>query len=113
MHTINHSEPDFWAPDPNGTPTKGTEQDALAQSALNSTRLAIARWTGGIHAPRMLEVGSLHVSPQARWYAQTRDGFEAWRAQGGFSQQDHARNARDEEYFVPNIDIRTSDAFVE
>ncbi len=113
MHTINQSEPDFWGPNPDGTPSNCAGQEALAQSALNSTRLAIARWTGGIHAPRMLEVGSLHVSPQARWYAQTRDGFEAWRAQGGFSQQDSARNPRDEGYFVPSIDIRNTDAFVE
>lgn len=56
----------------------------LAQSALETTRDAIARWTGGIHLPRMLVPGMVRVSPQARWYAQVNHGFQEWLNQGGF-----------------------------
>ena len=56
----------------------------LAQSALETTRDAIARWTGGIHLPRMLVPGMVRVSPQARWYAQANHGFQEWLSQGGF-----------------------------
>ncbi|NHZ93081.1 hypothetical protein F2P45_29330 [Massilia sp. CCM 8733] len=56
----------------------------LAQSALETTRDAIARWTGGIHLPRMLVPGMVRVSPQARWYAQANQGFQEWLSQGGF-----------------------------
>ncbi|ATQ75602.1 hypothetical protein CR152_14525 [Massilia violaceinigra] len=58
----------------------------LAQSALETTRDAIARWTGGIHLPRMLVPGMVRVSPQARWYAQANNGFQEWLSQGGFAQ---------------------------
>ncbi|MDM5178590.1 hypothetical protein PO883_15430 [Massilia sp. DJPM01] len=58
----------------------------LAQSALETTRDAIARWTGGIHLPRMLVPGMVRVSPQARWYAQANNGFQEWLSQGGFGQ---------------------------
>ena len=40
-------------------------------------------------------------------------GFEAWCAEGGFSQQDNVRHARDDNHFIPSIDIRTSDACVD
>ena len=112
MQTTNPSKPDFWTAEAD-QPLHDTDQDALAESALNTARLAISRWTGGIHAPRMLEIGTLHVSAQARWYAQTRAGFEAWCAEGGFSQQDNVRHARDDNHFIPSIDIRTSDACVD
>ena len=58
----------------------------LAEAALASTRLAIARWTGGIHLPQMLVPGMVRVSPQARWYAQANNGFQEWVSQGGFAQ---------------------------
>ncbi len=86
MHTIPPS--DFSASEPDELPGQRTPIDLLARSALESTREAIARWTGGIHAPRLLAVGSLHVSAQARWYAQARDGFQEWRDRGGFAQSD-------------------------
>lgn len=60
----------------------------LAQSALETTRDAIARWTGGIHLPRMLVPGMVRVSPQARWYAQANHGFQEWLNQGGFQSID-------------------------
>lgn len=60
----------------------------LAQSALETTRDAIARWTGGIHLPRMLVPGMVRVSPQARWYAQANQGFQEWLSQGGFQGAD-------------------------
>ena len=60
--------------------------DALTAAALESTRLAIARWTGGIHLPQMLMPGMVRVSPQARWFAQANNGFQEWVSQGGFSQ---------------------------
>ncbi|RSZ57570.1 hypothetical protein HF313_27045 [Massilia atriviolacea] len=60
----------------------------LAQSALETTRDAIARWTGGIHLPRMLVPGMVRVSPQARWYAQANHGFQEWLNQGGFQGAD-------------------------
>jgi hypothetical protein len=60
----------------------------LAQSALETTRDAIARWTGGIHLPRMLVPGMVRVSPQARWYAQANHGFQEWLNQGGFQGMD-------------------------
>ena len=113
MQTTNPTQAAFWAHPSEGEPAGDAGRDALTQAALNSARLAISRWTGGIHAPQMLVVGSLHVSPQARWYAQTRDGFDAWRAQGGFARQDSARNTREDEYFIPSIDIRSSGACVE
>ncbi|NHZ42998.1 hypothetical protein [Massilia aquatica] len=60
----------------------------LAQSALETTRDAIARWTGGIHLPRMLVPGMVRVSPQARWYAQANQGFQEWLSEGGFQGAD-------------------------
>ena len=62
------------------------DEDQFAAAALESTRLAIARWTGGIHLPQMLVPGMIRVSPQARWYAQANSGFQEWLKQGGFAQ---------------------------
>ena len=87
MQATPPSEPDFWSHDPDDLPLHGIH-DALAESALQNTQLAIARWTGGIHRPRMLQVGSLHVSAQARWYARAFDGLQQWVERGGFSQHD-------------------------
>jgi hypothetical protein len=89
MQPTTPSEPDNWNYDPDDLPLQN-ENDAMAQAALETTRNAIARWTGGIHRPRMLEIGSLHVSPQARWYARTCEGFEKWREGGGFAQDERS-----------------------
>ena len=64
--------------------------DVLARAALESTRMAIARWTGGIHLPQMLVPGMTRVSPQARWYARANQDFQSWVAEGGFGQTEGA-----------------------
>jgi hypothetical protein len=88
MQATTPSEPDKWDHDPDDLLLHGGS-DAMAITALETTRNAIARWTGGIHRPRLLHIGSLHVSPQARWYARTCEGFEKWREGGGFAQDGH------------------------
>lgn len=104
MQATTPSEPDFWSHDPDDLPLHGAD-DALAEAALQNTQLAIARWTGGIHRPRMLQVGSLHVSAQARWYARTFDGLQQWVERGGFSQHEEtAPPARRNERPSVNID---------
>ena len=113
MQTTNPTQATLWTQASGSVSASDADREAMEQAALSTALLAISRWTGGIHAPRMLEVGSLHVSPQARWYAQTRDGFDAWRAQGGFAQHDSVRAARDDDSFIPTIDIRSSGACVE
>lgn len=110
MQPTTPSEPDFWSHDPDDLPLHGN--DALAESALQNTQLAIARWTGGIHRPRMLQVGSLHVSAQARWYARTFDGLQQWVERGGFSQHDEpAPLVRRSER--PRIEIDSTDACID
>lgn len=112
MHAIPPSEPDFWANDPDDLPLHGTPDDLLAaQSALQTTRMAIARWTGGIHRPQMLQVGSLHVSAQARWYARACEGFDKWREDGGFSQDDSMEKRF--EVRVPDVSVDSEGACVE
>lgn len=69
------------------------DNDQMAAAALESTRLAIARWTGGIHLPQMLVPGMIRVSPQARWYAQANNGFQEWLREGGFAQAADAHAA--------------------
>lgn len=68
------------------SPSRLHPDTQLAEAALESTRMAIARWTGGIHLPQMLVPGMVRVSPQARWYAQVNNGFQEWLSQGGFDQ---------------------------
>lgn len=75
--------------DPDEFPLQN-ENDAMLQAALETTRDAIARWTGGIHRPRMMQIGTLHTSPQARWYARACEGFEKWREGGGFAQDERS-----------------------
>jgi hypothetical protein len=79
-HTM-HTEPTFTAIQAQPT------QDALALSALQTTREAIARWTGkasssGSTLPR----DTSRVSPQARWLAETQRGLAAFFEDGGFAQ---------------------------
>lgn len=63
---------------------------ALAQSALQLTRAAIARWSGSTRPPSSPVRELPRISPQARWVAQAQDGLETWIAHGGFSQPDEA-----------------------
>jgi hypothetical protein len=63
--------------------------DALAISALQTTREAIARWTGkAVPAPAALPRDTSRVSPQARWLAETQRGLAAFFDDGGFAQFD-------------------------
>lgn len=65
--------------------------DSLALSALQTTRDAIARWSGKtLAAAATLPRDTSRVSPQARWLAETRRGLAAFIEHGGFSQFDGA-----------------------
>ncbi len=65
--------------------------DTLAISALQTTRDAIARWTGkALPAAAALPRDASRVSPQARWLADTQRGLAAFFEDGGFSQFDGA-----------------------
>lgn len=105
MQPTTPSEPDNWNHDPDDLHLLN-ENDAILLAALESTRIAIARWTGGIHRPRMLEIGSLHVSPQARWYAKTCEDFEKWREDGGFGRDEQVTAPQD----APSIHIDSEGA---
>ncbi|MEJ7805329.1 MAG: hypothetical protein WKG03_05345 [Telluria sp.] len=61
--------------------------DALAMSALQSAREAIARWSGKVPpAAAALPRDTSRVSPQARWVAETQRGLAAFFEHGGFAQ---------------------------
>lgn len=61
---------------------------SLDQSATHATRLALARWRNGKSATEMQLAAALSASPQERWYVHTRDQLAAWRANGGFANDD-------------------------
>ncbi len=85
MRHSMHTEPTFTAPQ------FSPAHDALAMSALQSTREAIARWSGkAIPAADALPRDTTRVSPQARWVAETQRGLAAFFEDGGFSQFDGA-----------------------
>lgn len=68
--------------------TNSTEERARIareQSALFSTRLALARWSSGGQLP-----GDGEPPLRAAWYAQAQRNFQAWLDQGGFAQYDEA-----------------------
>lgn len=65
------------------------ENTAISVSALQTAREAIARWTGG-SVTRHPVPDARHVTPQARWLAQTQRDLAAWISEGGFSQCDGA-----------------------
>lgn len=88
MRTITHAATQLDKADFLESAADNLPDNPLAQSALETTRDAIARWTGGIHLPRMLVPGMVRVSPQARWYAQANHGFQEWLSQGGFQTAD-------------------------
>jgi hypothetical protein len=81
-HTMQ-TEPMFTASQPSPA------SEALAMSALQSTRDAIARWSGkAVPAAGALARDVTRVSPQSLWLAQTRRGLEAFIEHGGFAQFD-------------------------
>lgn len=65
------------------------KQNALEQSALFPTRLAIARWTSGADPLRSHRAG---LPARAAWLANAQGGFQAWLDAGGFIQHDQAAN---------------------
>ena len=81
MRNLMHTEPTF-------TATQfPPAADALAISALHTTREAIARWSGKLPAhAAALPRDQSRVSPQARWLAETQRGLAAFVERGGFAQ---------------------------
>ncbi|WP_426104743.1 hypothetical protein [Massilia sp. TSP1-1-2] len=80
MRNPMHTEPTL-------TANQFPPADALAMSALQSTREAIARWSGKVPpAAAALPRDTSRVSPQARWVAETQRGLAAFFEHGGFSQ---------------------------
>ncbi|TFW32055.1 hypothetical protein [Massilia horti] len=65
---------------------------AHEQSALLSTRLALARWSTGGQEPQLTGHGDLLL--RAVWYDQAERNFQAWLDAGGFTQYDET--ARDQ-----------------
>lgn len=64
-----------------------SDHDAMAMSALQTTRDAIARWTGkALPAASAMPRDASRVSPQARWVAETQRGLAAFFEHGGFAQ---------------------------
>ena len=61
---------------------------ALARSALQQTRAAIARWSGKALPDGALVREVPRISPQARWVAEAQYGLADWIARGGFAQVD-------------------------
>lgn len=87
MRQLPSTEPKFTG---QPTPASGNTlpANALAHSALQMTRAAIARWRGTTRSPATPARDLRHISPQARWLAQARMGLDSWIAQGGFAQVD-------------------------
>ena len=75
-----HNQPTFTAT------TFQSAEDALAMSALQTTREAIARWRGKALPGTALARDMSRVSPQARWLAETQRGLAAFFEDGGFAQ---------------------------
>ena len=81
MRNPMHTEPTFTAP------KFSPADEALAMSALQTTREAIARWRGKpLPEAAALPRGASRVSPQARWLAETQRGLTAFFEDGGFAQ---------------------------
>jgi hypothetical protein len=62
------------------------------QSALFSTRLALARWTGGGDIPH-LRGAAIGNPVRAGWYVRASRDFQEWIEGGGFAQHDEAQPA--------------------
>jgi hypothetical protein len=89
MRSITSTEPRFAAPD-SAVCADTVPSTILAQSALQLTRAAIARWSGGNRPAGAPVRTQPRVSPQARWLAQAQYGLAEWIARGGFSQDESA-----------------------
>ena len=89
MRPITSTEPRFAAPD-SAVCADTVPSTALAQSALQLTRAAIARWSGSNRPAGAPVRAQPRVSPQARWLAQAQYGLAEWIARGGFSQDESA-----------------------
>jgi hypothetical protein len=87
MHQNTSTEFKFAAPESTAR-ADAVPTSAQAQSALQLTRAAIARWRGGSSQAAPVARDLPHVSPQARWLAQAQCGLANWIAQGGFAQAD-------------------------
>jgi hypothetical protein len=83
MHHMTSTVPGLTGPE-------AVPASALAQSALQLTRAAIARWSGNARPACAPARDLARVSPQARWLADTRYGLDEWIARGGFAQSDEA-----------------------
>jgi hypothetical protein len=59
---------------------------AREHSALFPTRMALARWTSGMHEPHLCS--SEAVPLRSAWFAQAQRNFQAWLDHGGFTQYD-------------------------
>jgi hypothetical protein len=81
MRHMTSTEPGLTGPD-------AVPATALAQSALQLTRAAIARWSGSARPSGAPARDLAHISAQARWLADTRCGLDEWIARGGFTQVD-------------------------
>lgn len=85
MQHITSSSPAFTATGPQASLDCARASD-LAMSALQTTREAIARWTGGVLPAEALPRDLARISPQARWVSQAQRGLAMWKECGGFSQ---------------------------
>ena len=85
MRQLPSTEPKFTG-QPTPAPGNTLPANALAHSALQMTRAAIARWRGTTRSPATPARDLRHISPQARWLAQARNDLDSWIAQGGFAQ---------------------------
>jgi hypothetical protein len=92
MRPITPTEPRFAAPD-SAVCADTVPATVLAQSALQLTRAAIARWSGSSRPAGAPARALPRVSPQARWLAQAQYGLAEWIARGGFSQDESATQA--------------------
>ena len=89
MRQFTCTQTQFEAPN-SGAGDESTSSAALSQCALQITRAAIARWSGGEAPAAPLARDLQRVSPQARWLSQAQCGLADWIARGGFSQADDA-----------------------
>lgn len=86
MRNITPTEPRFGTQDCQA-PAGACPAKLSTRSALQTTRDAIARWTG-VRATAAPARDASRVSPQARFFAQAQLGLAEWIGHGGFSQPD-------------------------
>jgi hypothetical protein len=122
MSTVKHLGPTFRVVAPGETIADARARIALVQSALYTTRLALARSVGaGAGWPAPLDPAN-GASAQARWYAEAQRNFQAWLAQGGFSQPAHGEHdlaqaaaapRRPQALSLPDGSARPADAYID